>query len=78
MAEFQGEKFIQVDGGDYYSAEYATWLEERVAELNCQLDSCRKNNSSLRRQLEASHRDEARRFRQQQDYVPYGDDDYDR
>lgn len=64
---------------------YEEWLDDQavdlskqVAELNCQLESCRKNNSSLRRQLEASHRDEARRFRQQQDYVPYGDDDYDR
>lgn len=58
--------------------EHIDWLEKQVVELNCQLESCRKNNASLQRQLEASKRDEARRFRQQQDYVPYGDDDYDR
>jgi len=64
---------------------YEEWLDgqavdlnKQVAELKSQLESCRKSNASLRKQLEAHRRDESRRFRDQQDYVPYGDDDYDR
>ena len=79
MAEFTGNKFIEGrEGGDYYSAEYVEWLEEQLAELNCQLETCRKRAALLRKQQEAQQRAAARRFRDQADFVPYGDDDYDR
>lgn len=68
MIKFEGNKFIEVDDGDYFSAEYVEWLES-------QIESLRSSNVALRKRLEASHRDEARRLRYDHDYVEYPDDD---
>ena len=71
MAEFQGKKFITVDGGDYYSAEYVEWLEQRIANL-------RQSNTNLRKRMAAYERSQNRRLQQEYDHVEYPDDDYER
>jgi hypothetical protein len=78
--EFKGNKFVEATelNGSYYSAEYVEWLEQQMAELNCQLEACRKQRASLRKTQEAQRQAAARRFRDQSDYVPYGEDEYDR
>lgn len=68
---FEGNKFIEVDGGDYFSAEYVEWLES-------QTESLRSSNVALRKRLEVFRRDESSRLRYDHDYVEYPDDDYDR
>jgi len=71
MAKFEGKKQSTQDVGTGWTTEYVQWLEG-------QIESFSRSNAALRRQLEASHSYESRRFRYDHDYVEYPDDDYDR
>ena len=56
---------------DYHSWDYVDWLEEKVEELEKQKEALKKELASARQSLDNIRYKEARRFRDEQDYLPY-------
>lgn len=78
MSEFEGQKTRRIGAGDLDTGvaevptpEYVEWLESRVRAL---MGSC----AQLRKDVNALRVAEGRRYRSAGDYLPYGDDEYDR
>lgn len=72
---YNGPKFIQ-DASDnpmYYHG-YVEWLEKRVAELEKQ---CLRANKILTQQMYSQRRVATQRYWQEQDFVPYPEEDND-
>jgi hypothetical protein len=75
MDEFKGNKFLTIEGGDYYSAEYVDWLEARVDHLAKQLaDANQKHAEFWSRVTQPSVHPRVRAV-EHSDYVPYPDED---
>ena len=72
MDEYTGPKTIDL----VPAPEYVAWLEQKVAELNRQFKLLSQSNASLRQQIFSMQAAESRRWRWDQDHVPYGDDEY--
>ena len=49
-----------------------------ISELQEKLEASQKANAALRKRLESYQKESSRRYREQQDYLPYEDDPYDR
>ena len=65
------QKFIPTSSGDLINPLYVEWLEERIATLT-------RANTNLRNQIAAADRSQSRQARYDADYLPYGEDPYDR
>jgi hypothetical protein len=85
MDEYTGPKVINTAVGRQRFTQfestipdpaYVAWLEQKVAELNRQFKLLSQSNASLRQQIFSMQVAESRRWRWDQDHVPYGDDEY--
>ncbi len=55
----------------YYSIKYIDWLETKVEELGKQNENLKKTLAAERLRAEKTRQREVRRFKYEQDYLPY-------
>ena len=58
-------------GRSYYKHQYVRWLETQIQELEKQNETLKKVLSASRKSLEAIRQREVRRYKHEQDYLPY-------